>query len=336
MAASELEMAAQLSEGQRKLVEENLGLVGLHIRRCVRNTGVGRTDRDYDDLFQEGCIGLIQSVRKFDPKMGIPFAAFALPRIHTAVSTALLRDESLVRVPRQRKKVGDSGKSDVPKERVTPKVYSLSRDPQERTRQFTDRAVGQPSPYVDTEAVGDGEMVRTIGDRLREKYEQALDIATRIVTRRKATRADRGELIERLIQQRLLVPELDAKTALRKIARDTDSSYSRVLQCERRIQTAMRRALTGDLEFRQLQESARRSNDGAEKEIDADLERVLREHAAESCWRRLTTLSRPARKRFIRSIGSGADQHTRESFQKMFVELPRDESDELLKRVSSE
>lgn len=301
-----------------------MGLVGLHIRRCVRNTAVGKSDRDYDDLFQEGCIGLIQSARKFDAQAGIPFAAFALPRIHTAVSAALLRDESLIRVPRKRNRprqghVRSGTPVDAPK-RETPKVYSLDMDPR----------LGEM-----TELDGAGE-ARTIGDRLREKYEQALEVATRIVTRRKAARADRGELIERIIQQRLLVPEEDAKTALRQIARDTNSSYSRVLQCERRIQIAMRRALTGDLEFRQLQESARRSESGANLEIDPELERRLREDAAESCWRRLTSLKRPARKRFIRTMGSGADKHTRESFRKMFIALPRSESDELLKQVSSE
>ncbi|GJM26637.1 MAG: hypothetical protein DHS20C16_30520 [Phycisphaerae bacterium] len=314
-----------LTDGQRRLVEENMGLVGLHIRRCVRNTAVGKSDRDYDDLFQEGCIGLIRSARKFDPDEDIPFAAFALPRIHTAVSAALIRDESLIRVPRKRKpaRSNESGQSQSPiaaPKRETPKVYSLDIDP--RLGEMVERR-------------GAGES-RTIGDRLREKYEQALDVATRIVTRRKATRTDRGELIERIIQQRLLVPEEDAKTALRQIARDTNSSYSRVLQCERRIQTAMRRALTGDLEFRQLQETARRSEIGPDQEIDPALEQLLKESAAESCWRRLTALKRPARKRFIRSIGSGADKHTRESFQKMFIAMPRSESDELLKQVSSE
>ncbi len=302
-----------------------MGLVGLHIRRCVRNTAVGKSDRDYDDLFQEGCIGLIQSARKFDPQAGIPFAAFALPRIHTAVSAALLRDESLIRVPRKRKRRNEPGEGGsamvaVAPVREKPKVYSLDVDP--RLGEMNDP--------------GESDESRTIGDRLREKYEQAVEVATRIVTRRKATRNDRGELIERIIQQRLLVPEEDAKTALRQIARDTNSSYSRVLQCERRIQTAMRRALTGDLEFRQLQESARRSEVGANQQIDRELEKRLREDAAESCWRRLTSLKRPARKRFIRSMGSGADKHTRESFRKMFIALPRSESDELLKQVSSE
>jgi RNA polymerase sigma factor (sigma-70 family) len=314
-----------LTDRQRRLVEENLGLVGVHIRRCVRNTAVGKTDRDYDDLFQEGCIGLIQSARKFDPDGEIPFAAFALPRIHTAVSAALLRDESLIRVPRKRKRVAqpgdaENGGTDATPQREIPRVYSLDIDP---------RLGGVVGPNETSETY-------TIGERLREKYEQAVEVATRIVTRRKATRADRGELIERIIQQRLLVPEEDAKSALRQIARDTNSSYSRVLQCERRIQSAMRRALTGDLEFRQLQESARRSEVGPDQEIDPDLESRLKESAAESCWRRLTALKRPARKRFIRSMGSGADKHTRESFRKMFIALPRSESDELLKQVSSE
>ncbi len=65
-----------------------MGLVAVHLRRYVANLGEPRRDREWEDLFQEGCIGLIRATVRFRPERGITFAAFALPRIHNAVSKA--------------------------------------------------------------------------------------------------------------------------------------------------------------------------------------------------------------------------------------------------------
>ena len=85
-----LEGVSALTETQRRLVARNLGLVGLHLRRNVSNLAAPRRDREWDDLFQEGCLGLIQAAILFREDRGIAFAAFALPRIRNAVSRASL------------------------------------------------------------------------------------------------------------------------------------------------------------------------------------------------------------------------------------------------------
>jgi RNA polymerase sigma factor (sigma-70 family) len=41
-----------------------------------------------DDLFQEGCIGLVDAARTFDPSRGVPFKAYARKRIRWAISKA--------------------------------------------------------------------------------------------------------------------------------------------------------------------------------------------------------------------------------------------------------
>ena len=41
-----------------------------------------------DDLFQEGCIGLVDAARTFDPARGVPFKAYARKRIRWAISKA--------------------------------------------------------------------------------------------------------------------------------------------------------------------------------------------------------------------------------------------------------
>ena len=91
-----------LTDQQRRIVNENIGLVAVHLRRYVTNLSQPRRDREWEDLFQEGCLGLIDAATRFRAERGIPFVAFALPRIHNAVSKALQAKFSTVRIPAMR------------------------------------------------------------------------------------------------------------------------------------------------------------------------------------------------------------------------------------------
>ena len=82
---------APLNDEQRSLVQQNTGLVYVHMKNYVNPLGIPWTRREWDDLIQEGTLGLIRAAQKFDPARNIPFAAFALPRIHTAVRRAMLK-----------------------------------------------------------------------------------------------------------------------------------------------------------------------------------------------------------------------------------------------------
>lgn len=251
---------APLTASQKELVQQNVGLVAVHIKRNVRNLGTARSDRQYEDLFQEGCCGLIQAARSFDPEKGIPFAAYALRRIHTAVSTALYESASPIRTPRRQQTRKSSNPLEAGK---TPKVYQLDSEPNDRRREsFAD------------------EGAETLGDRLRTKIETAIHLATRKVGRRRAPRSDREALMDMLIRERLLVAEPDAKTALREIARRTGSSYTRVLQCERRILQAVRQMLSGDLEFLRLMAMVKQEDRGADTPLDDPMREELRRLAA--------------------------------------------------------
>lgn len=61
---------------QQRLIEDNLALVKYCIKRYIY---IG-TD-EYEDLFQEGCIGLILAARRFDPDLGYAFSTFAISNI---------------------------------------------------------------------------------------------------------------------------------------------------------------------------------------------------------------------------------------------------------------
>lgn len=54
------------------LVEENLGLV-----RKMAYEYACKSNLEYDDLFQEGVLGLIRASEKFDPEMGNAFSTYA-------------------------------------------------------------------------------------------------------------------------------------------------------------------------------------------------------------------------------------------------------------------
>jgi len=88
-----------LTAEQQHLVHDNLGLIAVHLRRRVPDLSQPRREREWDDLFQEGCLGLMDAARKFQAGRGVPFAAYAMLRIHAAVSRALRNRFSLVHIP---------------------------------------------------------------------------------------------------------------------------------------------------------------------------------------------------------------------------------------------
>jgi RNA polymerase sigma-B factor len=78
-----------------QLIEVYLPLVRSFARRYARGS------EDYDDLFQVGCIGLINAIDRFRPELGDEFAAFAVPNV-TGEMRRYLRDRGrTVRLPRR-------------------------------------------------------------------------------------------------------------------------------------------------------------------------------------------------------------------------------------------
>ena len=61
-------------------VEDNLKLV-MKIAHRYDN----RIETEFDDIFQEGCIGLMRAVKEYDPNKGVSFSAFAAQHITFAI-----------------------------------------------------------------------------------------------------------------------------------------------------------------------------------------------------------------------------------------------------------
>jgi RNA polymerase sigma-32 factor len=96
-AADELALARRYRRfGDARAAE---ALVGAHLRLVVR---VARGYRGYSlplaELIAEGNVGLLQSLRGFDPEREVRFATYALWWIRAAIQDYILRSWSLVKI----------------------------------------------------------------------------------------------------------------------------------------------------------------------------------------------------------------------------------------------
>lgn len=94
----EMELATKYQKGDKmarnKLIAANLRLVVAIAKRYST-----RTSLSFDDLVQEGNLGLIRSIETFDPTKGFRFSTYAVYWIKQSISRAILNNSRSIRVP---------------------------------------------------------------------------------------------------------------------------------------------------------------------------------------------------------------------------------------------
>lgn len=210
-----------LTPEQQELAAQNIGLVGVHLKSRLgarRRIRAGRGEMG--ELFQAGCLALVQAAGRYKPQRDGEFPAYALPRIRRAVHAAILAGRGLVRVP-----------------------YGAACAGRRAEGLISARARGTVPTGADLkllEAIDervspDDESIR---HALRRRFEQGVREAVKELSQRNWRRPDAAAILARVSAERVLIADSQQRTPVRRLASQLNISTGRIAAWEQRILAA--------------------------------------------------------------------------------------------------
>jgi len=246
--------ADEFSDLARRAVAGDGGARDQLVARClpmVMRVARGYAGRDVElaDLVQEGVLGLLRAVERFDPDRGVPFVAYAGWWLRQAMQQAIAEQSRSVRLPTHvlwdihqlREARGDS---------LASRGHEASPVELERELGWTPRRLDdvlraeRPAVSLDAPYQGDEDTVDRLGDLIgdplsEQAYDDVLTQAAGDSVRTLLTTLTERE--RQVLQWRLGVDE--EALSLRQIGRRLGMSAERVRQIEQRALVKLRTAV---------------------------------------------------------------------------------------------
>ena len=228
-------------------------------------------------------MALLRAASSYNPrKHDQSFAAYALPRIRAAIHLALHEYFLTVRVPVRATKLADSKGPEV--NGGCPPV----------TSEMSYKIAGQLTalqPILENE--------ETLWHAVRQRYERAIRLAMADMQTRTWQGRHTMQIMERIVEERLLVPSFENQTSLRQLARDFHCYLSRVATYERLLLRAIRHHFSSDPRLPLLVQFAREDERGFAGKLNSDHRRRLLQAEVGIFQRRFSQLDRPAKAELV-------------------------------------